>query len=251
MKKLRMKRHHTIITGTGRAGTTFLVHLLTALGLDTGFTDPHAAISENCNAGMELDIQHPEAPYIIKGPLLCSYLDSVLESGEIVIDHAFIPMRDLFSAAESRRDVTRRTDSTLHPKGVPGGLWNTDRPEQQEAILADQLYQIIYTIAKRDITVTLLHFPKFINDPEYLYTKMEALLKGIKYERFLEEFKRIARPELVHNFESGQRAGRATIEWIWKAARNGVRLNVNKEAFCQSRGVGQNSMMIQYRVLIR
>ena len=30
-------RHHVIITGTGRAGTTFLMELLTNLGLDTGF----------------------------------------------------------------------------------------------------------------------------------------------------------------------------------------------------------------------
>ena len=28
--------HKVIITGTGRVGTTFLVHLLTELGLDTG-----------------------------------------------------------------------------------------------------------------------------------------------------------------------------------------------------------------------
>ena len=29
--------HKVIITGTGRAGTTFLMQLLTAIGLDTGF----------------------------------------------------------------------------------------------------------------------------------------------------------------------------------------------------------------------
>jgi hypothetical protein len=31
-------RHHAVITGTGRAGTTFLVDLLTHLGLDTGYS---------------------------------------------------------------------------------------------------------------------------------------------------------------------------------------------------------------------
>ena len=30
-------RKHVVITGTGRAGTTFLVELLTALGMDTGY----------------------------------------------------------------------------------------------------------------------------------------------------------------------------------------------------------------------
>ncbi|MGO8710482.1 MAG: hypothetical protein ACLQUZ_00180 [Rhizomicrobium sp.] len=35
-----MSRHHVIISGTGRAGTTFLVQLLTALKLDTGYYNP-------------------------------------------------------------------------------------------------------------------------------------------------------------------------------------------------------------------
>ena len=30
-------RKHVVITGTGRAGTTFLIEVLTILGLDTGF----------------------------------------------------------------------------------------------------------------------------------------------------------------------------------------------------------------------
>ena len=30
-------RRHVVITGTGRAGTSFLVELLTHLGLETGF----------------------------------------------------------------------------------------------------------------------------------------------------------------------------------------------------------------------
>lgn len=34
-----MGKRHIIISGTGRAGATFLVQLFTALGIDTGFTD--------------------------------------------------------------------------------------------------------------------------------------------------------------------------------------------------------------------
>jgi hypothetical protein len=36
MTSIMMKRH-ILISGTGRAGTTFLVQLFTALGFDTGF----------------------------------------------------------------------------------------------------------------------------------------------------------------------------------------------------------------------
>src|SRR5689334_19108131 len=105
-----MIKHHLIISGTGRAGTTFLVQLFTALGLDTGFSDLQSAIYENCNAGMEKDIHLPDAPYIIKTPWLCDYLDEVLENNDRVIDHAIVPVRDLYAAAQSRRDVSARTD---------------------------------------------------------------------------------------------------------------------------------------------
>jgi len=193
-------KHHLIISGTGRAGTTFLVQLFTALGLDTGFTEPASGVSPNCNAGLEWDVRHPDAPYIMKSPWLCDYLDDLLEDGRTVIDHAIIPVRDLYSAAESRRDVTRRTDKALYPEGIPGGLWHTDRPERQEAVLADQLYKLIYTMAKRDIPVTLLYFPRLVHDPAYLYGKIEFALKGIGYESFLEAYRRIVRPEVVHEF---------------------------------------------------
>ena len=35
-----MAKRHLIISGTGRAGTTFLVQLLTVLKRDTGFASP-------------------------------------------------------------------------------------------------------------------------------------------------------------------------------------------------------------------
>jgi hypothetical protein len=48
-----MARKHLIISGTGRSGTTFLVQLYTALGLDTGFTDATAGVNRHCQAGLE------------------------------------------------------------------------------------------------------------------------------------------------------------------------------------------------------
>jgi hypothetical protein len=194
-----MPRPHIIISGTGRAGTTFLVQLFTALGLETGFTDPASGVLANCNAGLEWEIRDANAPYVVKSPLLCDSLDDLLESGDLIIDHAIIPVRDLYSAAESRRDVSRRTDAVLFP-GVPGGLWHTKVPECQEEVLVNELYKIIYTIAKRDIPMTLLFFPRLIHDPEYLYSRIGFMLNGIGYPRFLEMFKQTARPELVHDF---------------------------------------------------
>ena len=91
---------------------------------------------------MEWDIRRANAPYIIKSPWLCDYLDDVLGSTNIVIDHAIIPIRHLYSAAESRRDVARRTDPSLYSGNIPGGLWHASNPQQQESVLAEQLYKI-------------------------------------------------------------------------------------------------------------
>jgi hypothetical protein len=197
-----LPRHHLLISGTGRAGTTFLVQLLTELGLDTGFQNAFDGIHSNCRAGMEYDIRFGTPPYVIKSPFLCDHLDDFLENaaGNVVIDHLFVPVRDLYAAAESRRDVTRRTDAALFPGGVPGGLWMTDQPERQEQVLLDMLYKLVFAAAKWEIAVTLLHFPRTVHDPVYLYEKLSPALKGMDYDRFLSGFQRIAKPGLVHEY---------------------------------------------------
>src|SRR4029077_20569812 len=90
-----MIKHHVIISGTGRAGTAFLVQLLPELGLETGFPDPFSNVFPNCDAGMEWDIRQPDAPYIVKNPRLCDSLDALVQDGGVVIDRAIIPVRNL------------------------------------------------------------------------------------------------------------------------------------------------------------
>lgn len=202
-----MPKRHVIISGTGRAGTTFLMHLLFNLGLPTGFGNAADHIDSNCNAGLEWgDMRDPKAPYIIKNPRFCESLGPAVESGEVIVDHAIIPVRDLFSAAKSRGDVTRRTDPARYANcpEIPGGLWLTDDPTKQEGILAAQLSSLIHALAKYDIPATFLYFPRFIHDPGYLYGKLGFLFEGIDYGRFLAQFTATARPELIHEFQPGQ-----------------------------------------------
>jgi hypothetical protein len=196
-----MTRHHVIITGTGRAGTTFLIQLFTELGMDTGFPEIHSNVWLNCNAGMELDIRKNDAPYIVKSPWICDYLDELLLGGKITIDHAIVPVRDLFSAAESRRDVTSRTDPELFPADrIPGGLWHTSEPIDQESILTMQVYKLIYAIARHEIPTTFLFFPRLVNEPLYLYKHLNFLLAGISYDTYYKAFAKISHPELIHKY---------------------------------------------------
>jgi hypothetical protein len=197
-------RHHVIISGTGRTGTTFLVQLLTELGLDTGFSHAHEKIHEDKNAGMEENLRdNPNAPYIVKNPALCEYLDGTLKKEkDIVIDHAIVPIRDLYSAAESRRVVARKgRPNFLIPRRFLGvRKWGIRRPEEQESVLAQNFYRLLHTIAEFNIPMTLLYFPRLAKDPEYLFKRIHFLLEGISYESFAQAFQKISRPELIHNF---------------------------------------------------
>lgn len=196
-----MPRHHIIISGTGRAGTTFLVQLLTELGFDTGFESPDQGIYPAANAGMEKDLRDPNAPYIVKSPWMCDYLHEVVKGGEVIIDHAIIPVRDLFSAAESRRFVSSNAPEGVPADTVPGGLWHTNNPDEQEKILSLQLYKLIHTLVEYEIPTTFLLFPKFIHEPIYLFSKLWFLLRDIPYNRFIVAFQKVSRPDLIHEFK--------------------------------------------------
>jgi len=199
-------RHHVIISGTGRAGTTFLVQLLTELGLDTGFPHPHAKICAERRAGMERILrENPAAPYIVKSPALCEDLDGILKNENVVVDHAIIPVRDLYSAAESRRVVARNgRPKFLIPRKFLGiKKWSIRRPKEQESVLAQNFYRLVHTIAEYEIPMTLLYFPRSAKDPEYLFRKINFLLKGLSYQKFVQAFQKISRPGLIHNFTAG------------------------------------------------
>ena len=83
---------------------------------------------------------------------------------------------------------------------MPGGLWHTKNPEDQETILVTQLYKLFFALAKHNVPMVLLLFPRLVKDPQYLYQKIGFLLGDIKYDTFREAFLSISRPELVHDF---------------------------------------------------
>lgn len=197
------RQHKLIITGTGRAGTTFLVRLLTALGQDTGYDDrnwrddyyPH------CGAGLEHNITDPHSPYIVKDPDLCVTLDAILHEGQVVVDHAIVPLRDLESAAMSRT----RIGGADH--AVPGGLVGTDDPARQQAVLAERFHTLVQTLVEHEIPHTFLLFPRFVRDADYAFDKLREALPELDRAQFRVAFARIADPTLVHEF-SGESPAR-------------------------------------------
>lgn len=190
-------RHHVVITGTGRSGTSFLVQLMTNLGLDTGFDKDTARsiLGTEGRAGLEFDIRKNNCPYIVKSPWFCDYASDVLRDPEIRVDRVFIPIRDLEAAAESRRCVTRLNSTK-------GGLWHTDslQPGDQEQVLLLQVYKLVLALSSYHIPVAFIRYPKLIKAPSYLFRKLRPLLKDMALDDFLEVFNETVCPELVHRF---------------------------------------------------
>lgn len=194
-----------IIAGTGRAGTTFLIQLFTALGFGTGFSieESLTGVYEISRAGLENTLVDEANPYVIKSPLFADQLAEALRDRRVDIYAALLPIRDLFSAAESRRRVYREAKSrNLDPLTYPGTLWCTDKPRRQEDALARQFYKTILPLVQFEVPIYFLEFPRLIADPDYLFRALGPLMSdhGVDRAEFLGAHEKTARPELVHDF---------------------------------------------------
>lgn len=193
--------HHCLISGTGRAGTTFLVILLTRLGVDTGFTRESATNDNVAHAGLEHTSIEPASPYLIKSPWLCDQIDDAIKRDpSLVIDCALVAVRDLEAAAASRADVQLRKTGSPSGPSVGGGLWLTSDPSAQQTVLERQLSTLIVSLARHDIPVVLLWYPRLVKEPDYLYGKLKFLLRDVSFDAFERTFREVARPDWVQQF---------------------------------------------------
>jgi hypothetical protein len=218
-----MDKHHLLISGTGRAGTTFLVQLFTELGLDTGFANSRDGLHAGCNAGMEWsvdDLFKKKAPYVVKSPALSEHINEILGTPGLVVDLMIIPIRDLYASAESRRLNARQAGNAK----TAGGLWLTRDPRKQEMALATQFHYLVHALVKHDVPMIWLDFPRCVKDAGYLYRKLQPVLPATDFPAFARAFKEVSRPELVHQFPA--QAEKSSLltrmnSWMWNLfARN-------------------------------
>lgn len=147
-----------------------MVCLLGELGLDTGIDDKNRAKKyfDHCNAGLEHDILDPSTPYIIKNPALCEKLEPALATGRFVIDHAYIPIRELASVAASRVDVGGADGSR------PGGLWGTPDPAAQSAVTAEMFHGVVPHSRRKRHPHTFILFPRVVTDSD-IYVRQAGI----------------------------------------------------------------------------
>lgn len=165
-----MAMKHVLISGTGRCGTTFLIALLSRLGLDTGFTGSEV-LSETCRAGLERGPGHlDEWPYIVKCTMILLFAGGAVD---VVLDrvaHLIIPMRDVEAAADSRRACQLRGGAM-----TPGGLGSMPN-NGLEDVLMKQHYHLSLAASQREIPIVHLHYPRLILDVDYLHRLLEPVL---------------------------------------------------------------------------
>jgi hypothetical protein len=216
-------KHHLLIAGTGRAGTSFLVQYLHGCGLETHLTHhPNAKLYGEANAGLEdLPIDGRPLPYVVKTPWLFEFVERFLGREDIAIDVAVLPMRDLVEVASSRvtLELQERYASLKNPDVLEectqwetwgktkGGVVYSLNPIDQARILATGFHQVIHALAKRAVPMVFLDFSRMIEDGDYLYAQLKPYLgESIDRDAALALHRSLAAPALMR---TGAELGRA------------------------------------------
>lgn len=209
-------KEHVVITGTGRAGTTFLMELLTHLGLDTGFSSHKIELYKDkiSNAGLEKKVGESSGSYIMKDPSFVDYAEEVLTRENIRINHVFIPIRGITAVSASRRANQKAQLGKLSwrekllylrkPYRLYGSLLYTSSLKKgvQEDVLIKKLFDLLLILSKYQIPVTFIQFPYLLSQPKYLYNKLAPVLKDVSYEVYLKVFETLADPEKPRDFST-------------------------------------------------
>lgn len=165
----------TLVTGTGRCGTSCLMQLLTRLGCNTGFKDAGHGYYNHHSAGQEI-IVAPTASgtdrsayddiRVIKDPRLCWTLRGILDHDLFPVEHVIIPIREVGTASQSRMAKSLTM------------LGNGDKPDvrkpaqQQTRFMYESLGHLFETLAMNEIPYTTIQYPRMITDWRYAYRRL-------------------------------------------------------------------------------
>jgi hypothetical protein len=201
-------RRHVLIGGTGRAGTTFVVQLLTELGLHTGFDRNDIRLYMPARAGLERALADADAPYFVKQPTLAAReLDRLLCGRVLGLDHAILPMRSFAAVAKSRGYVQKCATGVATANGhdVPGGLWHAHDEAEQLRVLQIEFAELMDVVTRHRVKTLFPRYPDLIRDPRYLFDQLTPTLGGVTFDAFAAAHRAVARPEWVNSFTPDDR----------------------------------------------
>jgi hypothetical protein len=190
-----------MIWGAGRAGTTFLVQLLTRLDFFTGYVPYKKGSLNKSEGGCEFGIQNvnergtpakdvvrklfERSPFILK-VLIQGYLaKKVIFHYGIPIGHILVPVREHGEVARS-----------LLGENIPWEFVGATQPEQEFA--ADiVLGRVVEAAVLAKIPITFLRFPDIVRDEDYCWSHISPVFSDsfdiyLDRERFREEFYKLS-----------------------------------------------------------
>lgn len=186
-----------IITGTGRAGTTFLMQLLQRVGLRTGFEHNHK-IDGQSHAGLELGVNSLTVPNIdvVKNPAFAHNMSAILREYSAFINVIIIPVRNIHEVAASRA-----VHGINHDGGFTKGVTSVRQQRRQAQEAHTALNAALQASA---LPYIYLVYPKHVLHEYYAYERLKPILDAFGIERldFLMAHREIRNPTLVHNYTS-------------------------------------------------
>lgn len=206
----------TVITGTGRAGTSFLVALLSTLKMPTGFTAPQAQsyLSNPAHAGLErmqtckchdsrthclvfsTQVQIVKSPYLAMDKWFPIWLTPTIQP----LSNVIVPIRDSKETSISRANMpmTRANKNN----NISGGFWGGSRTViEQQHFDEHILSTLIAELTRQNIPTVLLSYPRHVLDAEYCADQLYFLRAryGVSYGAFVEAHRALSNTSLVHS----------------------------------------------------
>jgi len=176
------RRHHLVIAGTGRAGTTFLVRFLAECGVPAGDLADRP-YSEEGRAGLEQHLFRAGDAYLVKDAWFFEYVDQI-DLATIAIDALILPVRNIRHAAMSRvrQERAALTQSgwpsswSTRPGATAGGVFSMSVQEQERVLALGFVKQVEWCVTN-DVPLILLQFPRLVADADYLIDALWPILE--------------------------------------------------------------------------
>lgn len=165
-----------LVSGTGRAGTTFLMKILSFSGLDTGFDRSNwdRYVFPNCNGGLEMPLEWPH--FIIKNTRFLGQIQEIVKTVDIQL--FIIPVRNYSAAIESR--IKNSFNANDFVFGSNGGVFMDVKAWRgaQEEYFNRMIASYVESMVKYQIPTIFLDFERMISDPHYLYVNLLQLFEA-------------------------------------------------------------------------
>lgn len=171
------------IAGPGRSGTSLLVQVLAAWG----FATPDGPWIEDAEAGLEARLGSRPDLEVEKDPWAFEYIDRLEPSVLANYDAFIVPVRRRQDAAISRsvRDRVHRAVSSESDHWrwdtwgvVAGGTVVETTADAVGNTLGKALWDLLEVVSAAGLQPTILQFPRFALDFDYLWAQLAPIVGG-------------------------------------------------------------------------